>query len=450
MKRIFLSILISTISFALSAQVFDVDTIQYNGSSDTLINVVFLGDGYTADQLDKFVTDAKNTSEVLFTEVPFANYKNYFNVFLIKVPSNVTGAAADPDSLIDNYFGSTYNAYFDIERLLVPMRSSKISNVLAHNFPNYDQVLMIVNDNKYGGSGGWVATFSTNSSAFEICLHELGHSFSKLADEYWAGEQYSREAINMTQQTDTSLVKWKNWYGDFEIGLFPHSESPEWYRPHQNCKMRYLGRDFCAVCRQGIIEKVYSLVSPLISYSPNSPELVPLEFPVSFELELIEPDPNSLKMEWYLNGQNLNTNSDSLILEGKALHAGKNNLSVTVEDTTTMLRADESQTIQLTTINWGIENNITGLKELQYISNKMELSIYPNPFAERLHISIDQTELKEIKIDLVDISGRVRHKQALSTSGVNTLTTSNLEAGNYILRIYSKDTLIGTRKLLKR
>ena len=95
MKSSILTLLI-TLTFNLGfSQVFDVDTIQFNGNTDTLINIVFLGDGYTQNQLEKFVDDASNGSEALFNELPYSNYQNYFNVFLIKVPSNESGAAKE-------------------------------------------------------------------------------------------------------------------------------------------------------------------------------------------------------------------------------------------------------------------------------------------------------------------------------------------------------------------
>src|SRR5258708_7869266 len=86
------------------------------------------------------------------------------------------------DSVI--YFGSTFN-YAGIDRLLVPVNSSHIYSVLANNFPQYDQVFVVVNSTKYGGSGGFAATASINSSSAEIAIHEMGHSFAALRDEYW-------------------------------------------------------------------------------------------------------------------------------------------------------------------------------------------------------------------------------------------------------------------------
>lgn len=153
MKRFALNIILVCISLSIVGQTFDVDTLQYNGSSDTHINIVILGDGYKENELGNFSNDARKMSGALFNEVPFLNYQNYFNVFIIKVPSNESGAAMNPGSPVDNYFGSTFN-YAGIDRLLVPTRNDRIVNVLAHNFPEYDQVFMIVNSSKYGGSGG--------------------------------------------------------------------------------------------------------------------------------------------------------------------------------------------------------------------------------------------------------------------------------------------------------
>ncbi|MCK4993195.1 MAG: hypothetical protein KAS29_22005, partial [Bacteroidales bacterium] len=219
------------------SQTFRVDTILYQGDMDYPINLVFLGDGFLEGDLQDFRDVAEIYANELFTVDPFIKFKSFFNAFSISVPSNVQGAATDPANLIDNYFGSTFG-FAGIERLLVPTDNTAITNVLANNLPEYDQVFMLVNSTTYGGSGGWVATASLNVDSKEIALHELGHSFSNLADEYWAGAQFAREAINMTQETNLDILSWRNWYADNDIGLYSHTESPTWYRPHEYCLMR--------------------------------------------------------------------------------------------------------------------------------------------------------------------------------------------------------------------
>ncbi len=446
MKNLIFTLLIAITCNLGFSQVFDVDTIQFNGSADTLINIVILGDGYTQNQLPQFVDDAADGSEALFNEIPYSNYQNYFNVFLIKVPSNESGAADDPSSLIDNYYGSTYNAY-GIQRLLVPMRELNVANVLANNFPSYDQVMMIVNDTRYGGSGGWISTSSTHADAFELILHELGHSFANLIDEYWAGKQYAHEGINMTQETNVDLLRWKNWYGDLGVGLYPHSESPTWYRPHQTCKMRYLGSAFCAVCKEGIIERIHSLVSPLISYIPASTSLSPSDYPISFKLNLIEPEPNTMQIKWTLNNLPFDLNTGSVKIDANQLVSGLNSLTVTIEDTTELLRVDEHNKIHITHITWNIENLVTGIETLS--AERMDISIFPNPIQNHLTIKIDSEIQEDLKVEIFDIMGRIQVSQVFNFQEYYSLNLANLKQGYYIIKLYTDNKLIASRKLIK-
>jgi len=438
------------ISYSATAQQFEVDTIQMNGSTDKLINIVILGDGYTQNQLNQFANDARNATSAFFNEVPFSHYQNYFNVFAIKVPSNVSGAANDPNNLIDNYFGSTYN-FEGIARMLVPTKTENIVSVLANNFPEYDQVVMIVNDIRYGGSGDWesrVATFSLHSSSLEIFLHEFAHSFAYLADEYWAGPQYADEMINMTQNTNLATLKWKNWYGSFNIGLFPHIESPTWYRPHQNCKMRYLGASFCAVCSEGIIEKIHALVSPIYSYLPISGIITDNNYPLSFNLELIKPIPNTLRIEWILNNSVTNLNEEEFTLNETDLIQGVNKISVCVEDTTKLLRIDNHNPIHLSVINWEIQSP-TSIKDVSLPSSEMDINIYPNPFQDYLTIKFKQNLKDDLKVEIIDIMGRIQATQVLSPQKYYSLNLNNLPNGYYILNLYLDNNLIASTKIIK-
>ncbi|BDD03272.1 M64 family metallopeptidase [Aureibacter tunicatorum] len=350
-----------------NAQTFEVVPIHESGDRNEYINYVFLGDGYRESELDKYLEDVRKVTELFLEESPFVEYKNYLNFYAIKVPSNVSGASRDPNALIDNYFGSSYNAY-GIERLLVPYRSSKVYAVLADNIPQYDQAIIIVNDDKYGGSGGALATFSTNASAAEIAIHEVGHSFAKLADEYWAGAVYATEKPNMTKNNNAETVKWKNWLNDsFGVGIYAHSGDPSWYKPHQNCKMEYLGRDFCAVCKETFVERFHQLRGPLLSYMPSNIEVLELasDESLSFRLNIIANQPNTIKTEWRLNGELIDKNMSEIIVNANNLIEGESKLTVTIADTTALSRsgshlADHSQTLTWTlmkqaTVSFSVE-----------------------------------------------------------------------------------------------
>jgi len=153
-----------------------------------------MGDGYQTNELLTFITNATNSSNYLFTISPFTQYRNYFNVFAIKVNSTESGAdhprnatdcppaSTHPLLTVDTYFNSTFD-YYSIHRLLVATKNSAAYNVIINNFPLYDNALMLVNTPYYGGSGGWLATASANASSNEILIHEIGHYFADLADE---------------------------------------------------------------------------------------------------------------------------------------------------------------------------------------------------------------------------------------------------------------------------
>jgi len=121
----FLACFFSTIN----AQTFKVYTLQFYGDISKFINIVILGDGYTANQLDTFIFDAKKLSNYLFSQSPWSNYNNYFNVFAIKVISQETGTkhpntAPDcgnsvPITNPNTYFGCTFDSN-SIHRLVVP------------------------------------------------------------------------------------------------------------------------------------------------------------------------------------------------------------------------------------------------------------------------------------------------------------------------------------------
>src|SRR5690606_627729 len=138
--------------------------------------------------------------------------------------------------------------------------------------------------------------------------------------EYYPGDILAAEAVNMTQETDPSLVKWKNWMGTNGVGIYPYTcptgNCADWYKPHQNCIMESIDKPFCAVCKEGIIEKIHSIISPIDTYAPIPASINNPSFPIAFSLDLIKPVPNTLLSTWTLNSVEFDTNVDGIsILE---------------------------------------------------------------------------------------------------------------------------------------
>jgi IgA Peptidase M64. len=270
--------------FAPPQTVFKVDTIAYYGADR--LNVIYLGDGYTANQQGKYKSDVLNSWNKFLTVTPFKEKATSFNVFAIEVISQDSGAkhpntASDcftsnppvPVSNPNTYFGATFD-YGGIHRLLYCVNTSAIQTVLSANFSGVIAMkLILVNTPYYGGSGGTYAIASTDISSASIMIHETGHSFGGLGDEYGGSYCGGTELPNVTQQTDRTLIKWKdlilpttpipttNGTLCTEIGLYEGANycNTKWYRPKCNCTMNMLGVPFCAVCWREINNKIPSV-----------------------------------------------------------------------------------------------------------------------------------------------------------------------------------------------
>ena len=280
----------------------------YTGPRSQRLNIVVFGDGYTTNQAALFQTHVTNVViDSLFTKEPYNAYSSYFNVFSIFTASLQEGAD-HPESSDDKdtYFDSTYNCY-GIQRLLTVQQSGRVYTLLSQFVPDYNIVVVIVNDSVYGGSGGAFAVTSIHNLAPDIMFHELGHSFGNLADEY---EDYTPgystfEQVNCTAQTNRALIKWTIWINeetpvptpetggyDGVAGLFEGCmyRSAGWYRPHYNSCMRSLGRPPGQVNSDQIVKKFYQTspdhIDPFVSFAPtnmtlNIGSVTNLEFMVS-------------------------------------------------------------------------------------------------------------------------------------------------------------------------
>jgi hypothetical protein len=427
--KIFVLLLAISFTTSLWAQVFPVETILKNGDNDKMINLVFLSDGYQEDELDKFILTVNTVSAGMFSQSPFKEYKNYFNIYAIRVPSRQSGAshpkttqdidcAAVPITVVDNYFGSTFD-FGGIHRLLAPTKN--VGQVLAANFPDFDQAFVLVNSSYYGGSGGAYATSSANIASAEISFHEIGHSFAQLADEYWAGAVYAHECDNMTKESNKDKVKWKNWHGLNGVGIYPFTESPSWFRPHQNCKMRALSAPFCSVCTEAFVETIHSFVNPVKKYLPISSTISSGEAGVNFSLDLVKTIPNTLNIEWRKGTTVFATNTEVATLPLSEFTSDVTIIEAEVFDATSITRSDPHKSKHVYTANWKLTKTSSGLdvvalliigKETSPITSVEDpnldvVSIYPNPFIDQLSISYSLTRNTAVNISILDNSGHV-------------------------------------------
>jgi len=461
MKRILQYIFLFT-SISSYAQSFEMDTILYSGPIDNRINIVMLGDGYQTNELDKFIIDANQITNDLFNKSPYREYKDFFNVISIKVPSNESGAshpgtATDvtepqhPVSIVDNYFGSSFDA-FGIHRLLTVNNFSNIFNVLATNFPSYDQVLVIVNSPHYGGSGGNIATCSTHPEASEIAIHEIGHSFADLADEYYAGDSFSQERKNMTSVSNPNDVRWKNWVGSNGIDVYQHccdGNSANWYKPNTECLMQSLNRELCSVCAEGTLETIHSFTNLIDSYSPDNNDYLDATSELNFNAELLTPIPNSLNVEWKLNETLLTETSSNIFLDPNQLINGDNELLVTVTDESSFLRVDNYELVEFASVIWNIDGNTTSIKEIT--SQNTSLRLFPNPVEDVFMFKFESEIDQDYAISISDSKGQVISTRKFDSSELEgEFDLSRKVPGIYFLRIQFENGIEFTKKLVKK
>jgi len=437
------------------SQVFETVPIIENGPRDKRINMVVLGDGFTAAQQGNFIADATTLVNYIFNKSPFNQYKNYFNVYAVKVISAESGVkhpgtATDvtepvfPVSNPNNFLGTTFDV--GVHRCVYSNNTNLVTNVLASNVPDFDVAFVLGNSPQYGGCGGTYAFLSNHPNATEIVVHELGHSFGKLADEYWFSG--TGESPNKTQNSNPATIKWKNWVGSENVGIFPYSESPTWFRPHEDCEMRFLNREFCAVCRQQLIERVHTLQNPINSFTPSNAASISLTGPINFNVNEILPIPNSLKNTWTLNGTAQTETSSSLTLSPANFNLGLNTVLFSVTDNNPFLKVDNHATVHVGTISWTVNKT---LGAVDVTANQRNFTIYPNPVKSQIFIKDENKKLNNITVEIFDSSGR-----SLRTPKVQTLSTGEVAVNvegllpqNYVIKVYENKTLILTQKIIK-
>jgi IgA Peptidase M64/Secretion system C-terminal sorting domain len=455
----------------IHAQVFDVEAIKISGDDDKRINLVILSEGYQASELAQFKTDATNFVNTMFNQSPFKEYASYFNVHIIKVPSNDSGAdhpgtatdvtePATPIRNVDTYFNATYDSfgnhrllYYEIDGFSANNTQAKIMNVLSTNFPIYDQAMILVNSPEYGGSGGLFPMTYNGFWGARVMIHEFGHSLFDLKDEYYPGDILAAEAINMTQDDNPSSIKWKNWLGSNGVGIYNYTcvtgNCAEWYKPHQNCIMERIDYPFCSVCKEGMIEKIHTMVSPIDSYTPVSNAINNPAFPIDFELDLIKPIPNTLESTWTLNAVEFANNMDAISILETDLNAGMNTLTAVVTDNTALLRIDNHDSFHVYTITWNIDNSSLGIDDITSEVNDFNISLYPNPSNDFITIKSENTLNADLKIDLISLDGKKIKTLNMSNHQLQQIDISYLSQGIYIANFYANNVLIASKKVVK-
>lgn len=255
----------------------EVVKLKDSGKPENKVDVVFLPEGYTADEMDKFIDDAKRLSKALFDVEPFSKHKKDFNLYAIKVPSLEEGSDVPGEHIYKNTaFNSTYYT-FDTPRYLTSQDMKSIHDAAAE--VPYDQVYLLVNTDRYGGGGfyNFVCVSSVDNELSEkVFIHEFGHAFAGLADEYYTSDvafgDYYNLKVEPWEPNITTLVDFQSKWKDLvdKDTPIPTPRKPKYskvvgvfegggyiakgiYSPMQDCRMKSNVPDnFCPVCQRAI------------------------------------------------------------------------------------------------------------------------------------------------------------------------------------------------------
>lgn len=338
----------------------DLGMIETRGNeADNRVDLVIVGDGYTAGELGLYRADAARIADDFFRYEPFIRYEPYFRVTAVDVVSTQSGVDNDPAVGVSRNTALDM-AYWcnDIERLLC-VNVSKARSFAFAGAPDVDQILAIANSSKYGGAGYSSQDLGTaagqNSSAVEIAIHEMGHSLGNLADEYtyggpsaYAGGEPT--AANLSRLTASQMAsagsKWSGWLNasvsgfDNPVGTYEgggYSETGV-YRPSNNSMMRSLGRRFNLPSAEVLIREFYREVSPIDMAPANG-----TSFGIGDVVSIVPMRPNGspLRIEWLVDGVVVESASGAeRVSAGRlGLAAGSRLVEVRVTDDTPWVRS---------------------------------------------------------------------------------------------------------------
>ena len=343
-----------------------VATIRDNGDPNERVDIVILGDGFTADEQSFFRSHAASLDTALFRDAPFREYAAFFNVHTIDVVSEDSGVDhASRRIFRDTALGAHYGCA-GIESL-VCLNEYALGDVLGRSVDAAarDLVLVLINETEIGASGGgYYAVSSLHWSLNDTMLHEIGHSFGLLADEYTVGGHLCASGEppepNVTRATIRDRIKWnagggppRGWIAaDRPLpsvdqaratpGLYEGAKycGSGVFRPTYNSKMRNPLRPWDVVNQAELVKAIYGRVSPIREVRlPKEDLTFPDEGEATFLAKINRPTPDTTSVAWLLDDEPVGS-ADELVLQLDGLAAGSHTLSLVVSDNTTMVRHD--------------------------------------------------------------------------------------------------------------
>lgn len=248
-----------------------------SGTPDRCVDIAICAEGYTADEMELFYKDAQVACDALFDHEPFKSMKNRFNVVAVASPSLDSGVSVPRLGVWkQTAFGSHFSTFYS-DRYLTTLKVKSIHDALAGI--DYEHIIILANTDEYGGGGiynSYTLTTAHHPMFRPVVVHEFGHSFGGLADEYFYDNDVMTDTypldIEPWEQNITTQVnfdsKWKDMLPkgtpnptpvaqkeQYPVGVFEGGgySAKGIYRPAYNCRMRTNENpEFCPVCQRAL------------------------------------------------------------------------------------------------------------------------------------------------------------------------------------------------------
>ena len=253
--------------------------IHRGNAMESCIDLVIVGEGYKAEAQEEFFAKAKAACDEIMKYAPFSEYRDRFNVRAVALASPDNGVSIPHAGVWKQTALSSHFDTFYSERYLTTLKLKNLHDALG-NLP-YEHIIILANTEQYGGGGiynSYVLSAAKNRLFLPVTVHEFGHSFGGLADEYFYDDQYSNfysSDVEPWEQNITTLADFGSKWQDMlprgtkiptsskglaeldmhHIGVYEGGGymSKGVYRPYVNCRMRTNEvPEFCGVCRRAL------------------------------------------------------------------------------------------------------------------------------------------------------------------------------------------------------
>ena len=241
-------------------------TLQQAADTMRCIHIAYVAEGYTEAQMDSFLDDCRTANEALFQHEPFCSLRDRFNIIAVLSPSADTDVSQPGKGIwLDTALGSHFDTFY-MERYLTTLHLKRLHDVLACT--PYEHIIVLANTAHYGGGGiynSYNLSYTRGRNFRPVVVHEFGHSFGGLGDEYPYGDNdpmYFTDTEpwepNLTTHPEPP-VKWQDLVNQGKAGVIEGGGylSHGVWRGQENCRMRTNEHpDFCPVCQQALTQLI--------------------------------------------------------------------------------------------------------------------------------------------------------------------------------------------------